>query len=105
MDNNIYTIKLPVTKSDNIWTPKYNLDGMGLPKSQFKRHYKIEWYKKGFWKFHFQNFLSRFNLAEKPISCKMHVEVAIKNCPDEIKQKLLLYPDVELIETPEAYKF
>jgi len=104
---NIYTFKMPAIKNGNRWQPKYNLEmGMGLHKSQFRRHYKIRWFTIGFWRFHFQKFLSFFKLADElRASFTMCVEIAVKDCPDSVLAKLLHYDDVHVIPTPDEYKF
>ena len=96
---------MPTIQNNRTWQPKYNLEEMGLPKLQYKRHYKMRWFTGGFWRFHFQNFLSFLKLASKPYPFIMWVEVAVKGCPIEVMKKLLIHDDVKEIPTPDEYKF
>lgn len=116
MPTNIYTngyvtLRMPATRENGDsggkpWHPKFDLNDYGVPKEQYKRHYKFQWYRKGRLHFLWETLLSKFILMEKPSPLKVSVELACRTpLPDGLLDSLLKTGEVSVIDTPEQYKF
>ena len=114
MPTNIYTngfvtLRMPaISENYGAWHPKFDLKDLGVPKEQYKRHYKMQWYKKGRLHFLWETFLSKFILMEKPSKLKISVDLVCRtspSLPDGLLDRLLKTGEVSVIDTPEQYKF
>jgi len=102
MDGIYITFRMGTVGNGKIvpYKQKYDVNG-----AEYRRHYQVLWYGKQLPEHPLRKRITAFIHKQTLPASRLIVDVTVKNCTDELKNKLLSCGDVQIIDTPEKWRF